>query len=253
MTTIKYTANWPYPFWIAHRGAGHLAPENTLAAFELGALHGFEMFECDVQVSADGVAFLLHDMDLSRTTSGAGLATDQTWSALSNLDAGAWHSPGHTGTGLLRLDALSHWAQAQGHALNLELKAAPAQAKRCGTQVARTAQALWAHSPSKPLLSSFSIDALQAAGLAAPDLPRALLMDVDAPPPLSMAIELGCVAVVMHRHLCSPSRIEQAHQAGLRALAFTVNASAQAQELRDWGVDGLITDAVDRFGVAKRA
>ena len=28
---------WPYPLWIAHRGAGKLAPENTLAAFRLGA------------------------------------------------------------------------------------------------------------------------------------------------------------------------------------------------------------------------
>jgi len=246
-------AHWPYPFWIAHRGAGRLAPENTLPAFELGAQHGFDMFECDVQISADGVAFLLHDLDLSRTTNGAGLATDHSWAQLSDLDAGAWHSPAHAGTGLLRLDALSQWAQAQGHALNLELKAAPAQAKRCGAQVAGAAQTLWSRSPTKPLLSSFSVDALQAAGLAAPELPRALLMGVDAPPPLSMAIDLGCVAVVMHRHLCSSSRIAQAHQAGLRALAFTVNEPTQAQQLREWGVDGLITDAVDRFSAAKRA
>ena len=31
---------WPYPRWIAHRGAGKLAPENTLAAFKLGAAFG---------------------------------------------------------------------------------------------------------------------------------------------------------------------------------------------------------------------
>jgi glycerophosphoryl diester phosphodiesterase len=61
------------------------------------------------------------------------------------------------------------------------------------------------------------------------------------------------VAVVMHRQLCSPSQIEQAHQAGLRTLAFTVNEPAQAQQLGEWGVDGLITDAVDRFSAAKRA
>lgn len=36
---------WPYPRWIAHRGAGKLAPENTLAAFRLGAAHGYRMFE----------------------------------------------------------------------------------------------------------------------------------------------------------------------------------------------------------------
>ena len=49
--------DWPYPFWIAHRGAGKLAPENTLAAFRVGAGHGYRAFECDVKLSADGVPF----------------------------------------------------------------------------------------------------------------------------------------------------------------------------------------------------
>ena len=56
--------------WIAHRGAGKLAPENTLAAFRLGASHGYRAFECDVKLSADGVPFLLHDATLDRTTDG---------------------------------------------------------------------------------------------------------------------------------------------------------------------------------------
>ena len=59
---------WPYPRWIAHRGAGKLAPENTLAAFRQGAQHGYRMFECDVKLSVDGVPFLLHDATLGRTT-----------------------------------------------------------------------------------------------------------------------------------------------------------------------------------------
>ena len=63
---------WPYPFWIAHRGAGKLAPENTLAAFRLGAAHGWRMAECDVKLSQDGVPFLMHDATLERTTSGHG-------------------------------------------------------------------------------------------------------------------------------------------------------------------------------------
>ena len=48
---------WPYPLWVAHRGAGKLAPENTLAAFRVGAGHGYRAFECDVKLSADGVLF----------------------------------------------------------------------------------------------------------------------------------------------------------------------------------------------------
>ena len=41
---------WPYPRWVAHRGAGKLAPENTLSAFRLGALHGYRFFECDAKL-----------------------------------------------------------------------------------------------------------------------------------------------------------------------------------------------------------
>ena len=59
---------WPYPRWIAHRGAGKLAPENTLAAFRLGAAHGYRMFECDVKLAADGVPFRMHDASLARST-----------------------------------------------------------------------------------------------------------------------------------------------------------------------------------------
>jgi glycerophosphoryl diester phosphodiesterase len=81
---------WPYPRWIAHRGAGQLAPENTLAAFRVGAECGYRMFECDAKLSADGVVFLLHDDTLDRTTNGQGLGGDRAWVALSRLDAGGW-------------------------------------------------------------------------------------------------------------------------------------------------------------------
>ena len=83
---------WPYPLWVAHRGAGKLAPENTLAAFRLGAAHGYRMFECDVKLSADGVPFLLHDATLERTTAGDGVAGELPWAELARLDAGGWHS-----------------------------------------------------------------------------------------------------------------------------------------------------------------
>ena len=47
-------AAWPYPTHWAHRGAGKLAPENTLAAIRHGASLGYRMFEFDVKLSADG-------------------------------------------------------------------------------------------------------------------------------------------------------------------------------------------------------
>ena len=244
---------WPYPLWIAHRGAGRLAPENTLPAFELGARLGFAMFECDVQVSADGVPFLLHDLHLSRTTNGQGLAAAQTWDRLQCLDAGTWHSTAHAGLGLLRLDVLAPWAKAHGVAFNLEIKPAPGLEAMCGAVVARTAQQCWTGSALQPVLSSFSVPSLQAAREAAPDLPRALLMDASAPPDWACAVDLGCVAVVLHNNLCSARVIKHAHAMGLRAWVYTVNEPQRAEQMRQWGIDGIITDEVQSFSAAMRA
>ena len=56
------------PLLIAHRGAAALAPENTLAAAQLAADLGVFGQETDVQMSADGMLFLMHDDTLARTT-----------------------------------------------------------------------------------------------------------------------------------------------------------------------------------------
>lgn len=252
MTSTRSDPPWPYPQWIAHRGAGKLAPENTLAAFRLGASHGFRMFECDVKLSADGVPFLLHDADLARTTSGQGSAGAQDWSALAALDAGAWHSEAYRGEPLLRLDALASWLQAQGLMVNLEIKPVPGDEVRTGSVVARAVTNLWAQAAVWPLLSSFQVDALAAAQREAPALPRALLLDTWRDTWLDEAQALGCVAVVPRHTLLDAQRIAQAHQVGLKVLTYTVNEPERAQALQLAGLDGLITDAVDRFeGEAK--
>lgn len=238
---------WPYPFWIAHRGAGTLAPENTLAAFRLGRSLGWRMAECDVTLSADGVAFLLHDADLDRTTDGRGPAQRQDWAALAVLDAGRWHGPAHAGERLPTLAALAAYARASGLLLNLELKPGPDDAARTGRVVAAEAERLWRGTAVPPLLSSFEIGALQAARAAAPALPRALLLEVPGPGWREQALALGCAAVVVEQSQITPATIAAAHDAGLRVLAYTVNGADEAERLRAAGVDGLISDALDRF------
>ena len=238
---------WPYPLWIAHRGAGKLAPENTLAAFRVGAAHGYRAFECDVKLSADGVSFLLHDATLERTTSGLGTAGVRSWSELSRLDAGGWHSRGFAGEPLPTLEAIARYCVRNRHALNIEIKPTPGDAQRTGRIVALEAARLWAGRAVPPLLSSFDAEALEAARLAAPDLPRALLLDTLRDGWFEQAQALGCVAVVTNHALMDAALIGRLHGAGLRALAYTVNEAAEAQRLMGLGVDGMITDAVDRF------
>ncbi|MBL0730276.1 glycerophosphodiester phosphodiesterase [Piscinibacter sp. HJYY11] len=241
---------WPYPRWIAHRGAGKLAPENTLAAFRLGASHGYRAFECDVKLSADGVPFLLHDATLQRTTPEEGVAGDRRWSELSRLDAGGWHSRAYAGEPLPTLEGIARYCLRNGFALNIEIKPTPGHNDVTGRVVAEHAAALWADAPVKPLLSSFQPDALAAARAARPELPRALLLDSLRDGWLAEALALDCVAIVANHRVLEAGVIAQAHGRGLHVLSYTVNEPADADRLLEAGIDGLITDAVDRFSPA---
>ncbi len=242
---------WPYPHWIAHRGAGRLAPENTLAAFRLGAQHGYRMFECDAKLSADGVLFLLHDDTLERTTSGQGLGGALPWSALSQLDAGGWHSRAHAGEPPATLEAAARYCLANRFDLNIEIKPSPGLAHATGEAVGREALRLWAGaSGAPPLLSSFEPEALAGARLTAPALPRGLLLETLSDGWLDSALELGCVAVICDHEHWTAEAMARTRQAGLRTLAYTVNTPTDVARLQAWGIDGIITDAVDRFSPA---
>lgn len=238
---------WPYPAWIAHRGAGKLAPENTLAAFRVGAQYGYRAFECDVKLSQDGVPFLLHDDTLERTTSDRGDAATRSWAELSQLDAGGWLSRAFAGEPLASFAAIAAYCLRNRYCLNIELKPSPGRERETGEVVARAAARLWADAPVPPLLSSFKPEALEGALAVAPALPRALLVDTLWDGWFERAQALACVAVVANHRLFDRALIERLHDAGLRALAYTVNDAEAARALVGLGIDGLITDAVDRF------
>lgn len=250
--------HWPYPRCIAHRGAGKLAPENTLAAFRTGAGHGYRMFECDVKLSADGIPFLLHDATLERTTNalealGRGLspvAGEHPWSTLSLLDAGSWHSRRFAGESLPTFEAIARFCLKNGHALNLEIKATLGSEFHTGEVVARHAARLWHGTPVPPLLSSFNVASLEAAQQAQPELPRGLLLDTLWTGWLETALRLECVAVVCNQSLWNDSSLRQAKSAGLRTLSYTVNEAEAAYKLFAMGLDGIITDRVDLFSPA---
>jgi glycerophosphoryl diester phosphodiesterase len=242
------TAPWPYPRWIAHRGAGKVAPENTLAAFRVGASYGFRAFECDVKLSADGVPFLLHDATLQRTTSGHGPAAALTWDELSQLDAGAWHGRRYAGEPVPSFAAIARYCLRNDFALDVEIKPSPGQELETGRVVAATAATLWSSSATMPpLLTSFQPAALLGARETAPQLPRALLLDALRPGWLDEAKALGCVAVVTNHALLDAAVLAAIHGAGMRGLVYTVNDPAEARRLDALGIDGIVTDAVDRF------
>jgi glycerophosphoryl diester phosphodiesterase len=241
------TRFWPYPRLVAHRGAGKLAPENTLTAMRVGHAHGYRMVEFDVKLAADNVAFLLHDATLERTTSGRGRADALPWRELSRLDAGGWHSAKYAGEMLPTFAAIARWARAHGVLCNVEIKPMPGRERDTGAAVALDAVALWRDAEVLPLLSSFEEASLEAARDAAPQLPRALLLD-DLPGdwPDRLA-RLDCVALDVNHRQLTADIVKAAHRGGYRVCCYTPNEASRVAELAGWGVDTMITDAVDQI------
>ncbi len=238
---------WPYPRLCAHRGAGKLAPENTLTAMRVGHAHGYRMVEFDVKLAADNVAFLLHDATLERTTSGRGRADALPWRELSRLDAGGWHSAKYAGEMLPTFAAVARWARAHGVACNVEIKPTPGRERETGAAVALDATALWRDAEVPPLLSSFAEEALAAAREAAPGLPRALLLDeLPAEWPARLA-RLECAALDVDHRALTAEVVAAAHGHGYRVCCYTPNDPVRVAELVAWGVDTIITDAVDQI------
>jgi glycerophosphoryl diester phosphodiesterase len=168
MTESTALPNWPYPRWIAHRGAGTLAPENTLAAFRLGASHGYRMFECDVKLSRDGVPFLLHDDTLTRTAhaltpppspnpQASAVAGDYPWHTLAQYDAGGWHSSAYAGEPLPTLAQIARFCIRNGYFLNIEIKPTTGTERQTGEVVAQHATRLWQGVAVPPLLTCSNV------------------------------------------------------------------------------------------------
>jgi len=244
---MKNLPSWPYPRVIAHRGAGKLAPENTLAAFRLGAAHGYRAFEFDVKLSADGKSILMHDAILDRTSDAHGRVDALTLGELAQIDAGSWHSPAYAGEPIATLVSIARYTRANHFAVNIEIKPSPGREWRTGAAVAIDAQSLWLAAEVAPLLSSFSEESLGAAREFVPDLPRALLLDTLPDDWLLRLKSLGCTALDANHRVLTREIIAEAHAEGYCVLCYTVNDPERAQQLFDWGLDSLITDAVDRI------
>ena len=248
---------WPFARVLAHRGVGTLAPENTIAAIEVGLQHGYHAIEFDAMLAADAVPVLIHDATLERTTDGTGAVASFTAAQLTRLDAGAWMGPRFAGTRLPSLAEAIAYCRRNNVWINIEIKPAPGQESATGTEVARASALAYADlvrlhgdlagniEPRTPLLSSFAPEALAAARASAPDLPRGLLV---GPVPVDWEEQvdaLGCVSLhCSHKHL-TQALARSVKDAGYWLFCYTVNDPRRARALFDWGVDAFCTDRID--------
>ncbi len=115
-----------------HRGMKALYPENTLLSFEKAIEAGVDSLEMDVNITADGIPVVCHDLTLDRTTDGTGPIRAHTLAAIQALDAGAKHPGGSFAGQGLRIPTLETFCQLVETVpyllLNVEIKDRTAEA-----------------------------------------------------------------------------------------------------------------------------
>lgn len=113
---------------VNHRGYNRVAPENTLPAFRLSKLYGFDYVETDIRTTSDGVLVCLHDETVDRTSNGTGYVNQMTLDQLKLLDFGSWKSSKYAGTKILTFDEFIRCCRSLGLKPYIELKSAEVDA-----------------------------------------------------------------------------------------------------------------------------
>jgi glycerophosphoryl diester phosphodiesterase len=242
------------PMVFAHRGGAALAPENTIVAFDCGLAAGADGLELDVRLSLDGVAVVMHDPTLDRTTDATGPVGDRTAADLGNVDAGyRFERDGGNpfrgcGIGVPTLrEVLGRYRTTP---IVVELKSAEVRLAHTVVEDIHATETL-----GIVTIGSFQQGALAAVRACDPLVRTGADMDeirggMNASghaglrrPPVFDAFQVPEVYAGIR--IVTPDFIARAHDAGVGVVVWTVNREEDMRRLLEWGVDGLITDRPD--------
>lgn len=238
-------SDWGWPNVIAHRCGGALAPENTLAGLGIAARLGCRAVEFDVMLSRDGIPVLIHDETLDRTAARSGQVSLLAAAELLATDVGRCFHPAFAGETIPSLEMALQSCQRLGLSANVEIKPASGLEVETGRVVGAFLRTLPASRHPPVLFSSFSADALAAAAVEAPDIPRGFLVDRFDPDALLTAGRLGCVAFNPGGRGLKFEHVAEACNAGFKVFVYTVNSRLDARRLSAWGVTGVFSDRPD--------
>jgi len=228
------------PAVIAHRGYSSITPENTLAAMAAGARAGAEWVEIDVATSADGVPYVLHDNTVDRTTDGTGALPSLQSSILDGLDAGSWFSPAFAGQPLPRFSAALDEFERGSADLLLEIKGPETrlELERIIGMVRERGLI------GRVLLQSFDEQVLRDSYAIEPSLRLGLLRGALDADPVAASRALHVVTYNPSWNELSARRevIRELNKAGIAVMPYTVDDPGTWLQMRDAGVDGIITN-----------
>jgi glycerophosphoryl diester phosphodiesterase len=238
------------PLVIAHRGAAHDAPENTLAAFRLAWERGADGIEGDFYLSKDGQVVCIHDKTTGRTAGKAhNLAVAASTSAeLRRLDVGRWKDPKYAGERMPTLEEVLATVP-PGKRIYIEVKCGPEIVPALGQVLQATGFPL-----EQARVIAFDADVIAAVKRDLPGLRAYWLTGYKKRNGGELAPDRESVRRTLEKiqadgldsqaNAAAVDRawIEAMQESGLEFHVWTVNDPKEAARWADWGVDSITTD-----------
>lgn len=244
------------PFMVVgHRGAAGVAPENTMAAFEVAARLGVP-FELDTMLCKSGEPVVIHDYTVDRTTNGSGRVAELTLAELKQLDAGSHFDARYKNERIPTLaEVLDRYASTVMIDIEIKYEGPSAEAHRVADAVVELVREKGLI--DRVFVSAFNPYVLEAFKKAEPQILRGQLYShfkkADIPYYQKVVLRnlmLNGAAdpdfLAPDHELVDRDYVETYHDLGYRIVPYTVNDEARLRELRDFGVDAIITDFPER-------
>ncbi len=245
---------------VAHRGASHDAPENTLAAFRLAWQQGSDGIEGDFFLTKDSKIVCIHDRDTERTAGVKKFVEESTLAELRELEYGSWKDKRWKGEVIPTLEEVVQTVP-EGKLLVIELKS-----KRTIVPVLAEELSRIDTDSIRLLVIAFDEETVAASKKLMPDtkvhwLTRFKDDDGDgayvptAPQIAATVKRLGADGVGMHanRDVVDEGFIRQLKQAGCREFHFwTVDLVEDAEFYQSVGSMGITTNRPGEIAASLR-
>lgn len=224
------------PLVIGHRGAMGHETENTLASIQKAMDLGVDMIEIDVFKIRSGEIVVFHDETMDRLTNGGGNIKEYNIVDLKQLRLEGNHK-------IPDLQKVLNLINNQV-ALNIELKGVGTADRVNFITDYYIKNKGW--SPENFIISSFKWDELRAMRNHNKDIQIAVLTEKDPLEAIQVAKELDAVAINPHFKTLTKENVDKMHSEGLKIYTWTVNEPEDIQQMKDFGVDGIITNYPER-------